>query len=335
MVASADLVDLSADQPLTLKIGRSRSDHAFRSTALVIAALVLIIFGSIGGFLLSKSIPTFQHYGLKFLTTSELNIEINQIGISSTILGTFKVALVSLIVAFPLALGTSLYISEYAPRRIKRFLVSIVDLMAAVPSVIIGAWGLLFLMPQIKYIARFIAEYFGWIPIFRVDTAAGSATWAETDFVHSPFVAGVVVAMMVIPIAASVMLSVFSQAPVGEREAAYALGSTRWGMVRSVVLPFGRGGIIGGTMLGLGRALGETVAVLLVLQLSPSFNFRILQSGFSTISALIANTFGDASNVQLSALFTAGLVLFFLTLIVNTIAGVIVSRSRSGASTEI
>ena len=336
MVASAD-PDLLAtvDRPLALKVGRTRSDKVFRTTVLVVAALVLLIFGSIGGFLASKVAPTFQTYGLKFLTSSTFDIGSNKIGISSTILGTFKVALVSLVVAFPLALSSALYISEFAPVRIRSFLVNLVDVMAAVPSVIIGAWGLLVLMPQIKYLARFMAQYLAWIPLFRVGTPAGSATWAESQFVNSPFVAGIVVAMMVIPIAASVMLGVFSQAPKGEREAAYALGATRWGMIRTVVLPFGRGGIIGGTMLGLGRALGETIAVLLVLSLKTSFNFRLLQSGFSTISSLIANTFGDASKVQLDALFTAGLVLFFLTLIVNTIAGVIVSRSRSGAATEI
>ena len=336
MVASAERrVDVAADRPLALKVGRTGSDKVFRSTVLGIAALVLVIFGSIGGFLLSKSFPTFHRYGLNFLTTSQFDIGLNKLGISSTILGTFKVALVSLVVAFPLALGTALYISEFSPSRTRAFLRGLVDLMAAVPSVIIGAWGLLVLMSQIKYVARFLAQYLGWIPIFRVDTPAGSATWAEAHFVNSPFVAGVVVAMMVIPITANVMLSVFSQAPKGEREAAYALGATRWGMIRTVVLPFGRGGIIGGTMLGLGRALGETIAVLLVFSFKTSFNFRLLQSGFTTISALIANNFGDASKGQLSALLTAGLVLFFLTLIVNTAAGVIVSRSRSGAATEI
>ena len=334
-VSAEDLGTASEDQPISLKVGRTPSDKVFRGGARVIAGIVLVVFGSIGAFLLSKAFPTFHHYGLKFITGSELNIGLNKIEIASTILGTFKVAVVSLVVAFPLAIATALYISEYAPLRLKSFFRSVVDLMAAVPSVIIGAWGLLALMPQIKFVARWMAQYLGWIPIFKVNTPAGSATWQEARFVNSAFVAGIVVAMMIIPIAANVMLSVFSQAPAGEREAAYALGATKWGMVRTVVLPFGRGGIIGGTMLGLGRALGETIAVLLVLSLSPAFNFRVLQSGFSTISSLIANTFGSASHLELSALFTAGLVLFFLTLIVNSIAGVIISRSRSGAATEI
>jgi phosphate transport system permease protein len=140
---------------------------------------------------------------------------------------------------------------------------------------------------------------------------------------------------MVIPIACSVMRGVFAQAPPGEREAAYALGSTRWGMIRAVVLPFGQGGIIGGTMLGLGRALGETVAVLLIISLNFRPNIRILQNGTSTISALIANDFGESTRSQLAALMTAGLVLFVITLVVNTAAGVLITRSRSGAATEI
>jgi phosphate transport system permease protein len=141
--------------------------------------------------------------------------------------------------------------------------------------------------------------------------------------------------MMVIPIACSVMREVFSQAPPGEREAALALGGTRWGMIRAVVLPFGRGGVIGGTMLGLGRALGETIAVSLII--SPTFDFHthILQRGGDTISALIALRFGDSTGAQLSALMGAGLVLFGMTLVVNTIAGFVVARSRSGAATEI
>lgn len=336
MVASAELAaDPALDRPIVLKIGRTRSDHAFRGIVRSIAALVLVIFGSIGVFLFYKSTPTYHRYGLKFFTTSRIDFGLNKIGISSTILGTFKVALVALAVAFPLALACALYISEYAPARMKSFLVGLLDLMAAIPSVIIGAWGLLLLMPNLKYVARWMAQYMGWIPLLRVDAPAGSATWSESQFVQSPFIAGVVVSMMVIPIAASVMRGVFAQAPMGEREAAYALGSTRWGMIRTVVLPFGRGGIVGGTMLGLGRALGETIAVLLVLSLKTSFNFRLLQSGSSTISQVIANYFGDATKGQLSALFAAGLVLFLLTLVVNTIAAVIVSRSRSGAATEI
>jgi phosphate transport system permease protein len=141
--------------------------------------------------------------------------------------------------------------------------------------------------------------------------------------------------MMVLPIACAVMRGVFAQAPLAEREAAYALGSTRWGMIRSVVFPFGRGGMIGGIMLGLGRALGETIAVLLIIGVSYGVNFRILQNGTITVSSFIANAYGDVSKSQLAALLTAGFVLFVMTLGVNTVAAVLIGRSRSGAATEI
>ena len=142
------------------------------------------------------------------------------------------------------------------------------------------------------------------------------------------------VAMMVLPMICAVMREVFSQAPPGEREAALALGSTRWGMVRSVVLPFGRGGIIGGTMLGLGRALGETIAVVLIINQAEILKPRVIETGTNTISALIATKFSDASEAQLSALLSAGLVLFIITLIINTLASIAVSRSRSGADAD-
>lgn len=212
---------------------------------------------------------------------------------------------------------------------------ALIDLMAAVPSVIYGAWGFFLLMPHASLTSRWISQYFGWIPIFHVDTDPSAAVWAQSRFVNSAFIAGLCVSLMVIPIACSVMRGVFAEAPLGEREAAFALGGTKWGMIRSVVLPFGRGGIIGGTMLGLGRALGETIAVLFIISLTFKVNFRILENGTSTISALIANDFGESTSAQLAALLTAGLVLFILTLGVNTVAAVFITRSRSGAATEI
>src|SRR5580658_3262746 len=323
------------DEPISPRATHPWVDRLFRLVIQGIAGLVLIIFGSIGGFLAYQAVPTLHRYGLKFLTQSQWNPELNKVGISSTLLGTVEVALVALVVAFPVALATALFISEYAPPRIKGFLVALVDLMAAVPSVIYGAWGFFLLMPHASLTSRFISEYFGWIPIFKVNTGPSAALCAQSRFVNSAFIAGLCVSMMVIPIACSVMRGVFSEAPVGEREAAYALGGTKWGMIRTVVLPFGRGGIIGGTMLGLGRALGETIAVLFIISLTFNVNIHILQNGTSTISALIANDFGESTSAQLAALLTAGLVLFLLTLTVNTIAAVFITRSRSGATTEI
>lgn len=251
------------------------------------------------------------------------------------LVGTVLIALVAVAVAVPLAVGGALYISEYAPPRLRRTLISVVDLMAAVPSVVYGLWGLFFFEGQILPTARWIATYLGWIPLFRVDGADPSDPLApESVYTSSTLVAGVVVALMVAPIACSVMREVFSQAPVGEREGAYALGATRWGMIRSVVLPFGKGGMIGGTMLGLGRALGETIGVYLIISPVFEIQWHVVQSGASSVAALIALRYGEASEFGMSALMAAGLALFLMTLVVNFAASSIVARSRSGAASE-
>ncbi|MBE7188652.1 PstC family ABC transporter permease, partial [Jatrophihabitans endophyticus] len=185
-------------------------------------------------------------------------------------------------------------------------------------------------------LSRWLSTWLGWIPIFDVpgEDPRNPAT-QQYNYEQSAFICGCVVAMMVVPLAASVMMNVFAQTPPGEKEAAYALGSTRWGMIRTVVLPFGRGGMIGGTMLGLGRALGETIAVLLIAQQSFNVKIHILQTGTVTISALIANDFNDATPSELGALLAAGFVLFVMTLGVNTVAAVVVGRGRSGAGVDV
>jgi phosphate transport system permease protein len=295
---------------------------------------VLVITGGVGIFLGWQAYPTLTHYGLSFFTEESWQPEADVIGIAAALVGTFEVALVAMTIAFPLSLLTALYISEYAPARMKSLLVSLIDLMAAVPSIIWGLWGFGLIMPHAAELALWLQKNLGWIPIFEVDADPNAAVWDASRYTASAFCAGIAVAMMVLPMSCAVMRQVFSQTPEGEKEAALALGATKWGMIRSVVLPFGRGGIIGGTMLGMGRALGETIAVLLII--SPAFEVkgRILEIGTNTISALIAGRFGDASESQLSALLAAGFVLFIITLIVNTIAAVIVNRSRSGAGTD-
>ncbi len=322
------------EQPRTLGPASPTSDKVFHGVTLAIGITVLVIMGAIGVFLGLQSIPTFQRYGWGFFTESQWQPEKDILGISAVLLGTFTIALVALAIAFPLALSTAIFISEFAPTRIRSFLVSMVDLMAAVPSIIWGLWGFFLIQPKAIHIAHWLHTHLGFIPIFQVDTDPDAAIWAQSRYAASAFVAGIAVAMMVLPMAAAVMRQIFSQAPAGEREAALALGSTRWGMVRTVVLPFGRGGIIGGTMLSLGRALGETIAVVLII--SPAFDikFRPLEVGSESVSALIAGRFGEATSNQLKALLTAGFVLFVITLIINTLAAMIVSRSRSGALTD-
>ncbi|MEV7225865.1 MULTISPECIES: phosphate ABC transporter permease subunit PstC [Polymorphospora] len=320
--------------------GAAPVDRLFRAGARAAGVLMLLIMGGIGVFLAVQAVPTLRNYGWRFFVESDWNPERNVLGIAAVVVGTGLVAAVAIAVAFPLALVTALYITEYAPTRLRRPLVSTVDLMAAVPSVVYGLVGLAFLQPELIRIARWLHAYGSWLPFFAVGTDADpvdphAAIWPESRYTSSAFVAGVVVAMMVLPIACSVMREVFAQAPQSEREAAWALGATRWGVIRSVVLPFGRGGIIGGAMLGLGRALGETIAVVFIISTAFDVKIRILENGTITTSSLIAVRFGDADAGQLSALLAAGLVLFLITLAVNTVAAVVVGRGRSGAATEI
>jgi phosphate transport system permease protein len=317
---------------------RSRSrlgDRAFRAIAYGGGGIVLAIMLLVGSFLLGQGLPALKAAGFNFFTTQAWDPNSGVFGVAAVLVGTILIAVTAIFFAVPLAMGTALYISEYAPRQIKRALVTIVDLMAAIPSIVYGIWGVHLLQPNILPVSQWLATYFGWTGIFTVTGFNPNDPLATpTQFTSSTFIAGIVVAMMVAPITCSIMREVFTQAPIGEREGALALGATRWGMIRSVVLPYGRAGIIGGTMLGLGRALGETIAVYLII--SPVFVIQphIIQNGANSISALIALRYSEASPFEISGLMAAGLVLFVMTLIVNFGASFVIARSRSGAASE-
>ncbi|MDQ7903017.1 phosphate ABC transporter permease subunit PstC [Phytohabitans sp. ZYX-F-186] len=331
------------DRPRRIRERRALSDLLFRGVARAGGTAVLAIMLLVGIFLTRDALPAWREAGLGFLTTQAWDPQGGDFGVAGVLVGTVLIGMVAISVAVPLAFGASLYISEYAPNRLKPLLVNLVDLMAAVPSVVYGIWGLFLLQPKILVVGeqgdglpRWLATYFGWIPLFQVDDYDPRDPLASpTSLTASTFVAGLVVAMMVTPIIASIMREVFSQAPLGEREGAYALGATKWGMIRSVVLPFGRGGMVGGTMLGLGRALGETIGVYLVVSVVFVIQPHILQNGGGSISALIALRYAEDLGVGFAALMAAGLVLFGVTLIVNFGAGIIINRSRSGAASEV
>ncbi|GGH51278.1 phosphate ABC transporter permease subunit PstC [Microbacterium album] len=321
------------DRPRALPTVRGLSDNFFRGASHGGGVIVLAIMTLVGVFLALRGAEAISEAGFSFLTETDWEPNSGRFGIAAVLFGTIVIALIAISVALPLALGVATYISEYAPAGLKRLLTNIVDLMAAIPSVVYGLWGMFWLEGNLLPVAQWISTYLGWIPIFSVPQFDHTDPLATpTVFTASALLAGLVVAMMVTPIAASIMREVFSQAPLGEREGALALGSTKWGMIRNVVYPFSVGGIVGGTMLGLGRALGETIAVYLVI--SPVFviNWHVLATGTNSISSLIALRYGEASPFELSALMAAGLVLFLITMAVNFAAGFIVNRSRSGAS---
>jgi phosphate transport system permease protein len=378
---------IGTPSPRRLSRKPTGGDAVFVHTFQGISASVLIITGGIGVFLALQSVPTLRHYGLDFFSVHRgWNFDTDEVSVASLLAGTIEVALIAISIAFPLALATALYISEYAPPRLQATLVSAIDLMAAVPSIVYGLWGRDLIQAHAGTVAMFIDRHFGpWavhgaarsfllvamfagvaigVILRRVRSAsrsaripfylAGAAAIAllpvcftvhanpnaanlapqESSFQKSAFIAGIAVAMMVLPMACAIMRQVFSQTPAGEKEAALALGATQWGMIRCVVLPFGKGGIIGGTMLGLGRALGETIAVLLIINQVFRIKPNILETGTATVSSTIAAQFGEATGIQLKALLTAGFVLFMITLIVNSLAAIVVNRSRSGSGTS-
>ena len=325
----------ATDRPRLVRSRISGGDRAFRVLAYGGGAAVVLVMLLVGLFLLVRGWSAVRVAGWSFLSTEAWDPDSGNFGIAAVLVGTALIATVALVFSVPLATGTALYISEYAPGGVKRALIALVDLMAAVPSVVYGLWGAYLLERNIVPLARWLSTWFGWIPVFRVDGADPTNPLATASvYTSSTFIAGMVVSMMVTPIICSVMREVFSQAPVGEREGALALGATRWGMIRAVVLPFGRGGMIGGTMLGLGRALGETIAVYMIISPVFEIKWQVLQNGGNSISALIAQRFGESTEFALSALMAAGLVLFVLTLIVNMVASAIITRSRSGAASD-
>ncbi|MHB8439340.1 MAG: phosphate ABC transporter permease subunit PstC [Acidimicrobiales bacterium] len=321
-------------KPRPLDVTRTTSDAVFRGLTKGAGILVFAILALIGIFLAIQAEPALRFMGLRFFTTpSWVPIARHghpaSIGIAVAAEGTLLIALIALVLAVPVSVASAVFISEYAPRKllslpVKSLLVSVVDLMAAVPSIIYGLWGLLVLEPHMVGLSKWISVHLRFIPIFQV--ASGT-----TVFTGSVFIAGVIVAVMILPIVTSISRELFSLTPKEEREAALALGASRARVVRDVVLPFGRGGLVGAVMLGLGRALGEAIAVSLVISLSFVRSFHVVQSGANSVAALIANLFGSGGKLGLSGLLAAGLVLFIFTLAVNTVASVIVNRTRVAA----
>ena len=288
---------------------------------------VFVVTGLILVFLVLRSLPAFRAVGFGFFTTSQWFISTSQFGIAAILPLGVLAAMIALIIAVPVGVATALFISEYAPAALRRWLITIIDLMAAIPSIIVALFAVFFVMPRILGFDGWLSHHLAFIPLFRFTLANYPAQYA-----NATFIAAAAVSLLVIPIIASLSRQVFSQAPRGEREAAYALGSTRWGMIRTVVLPYGRSGVIGASMLGLGRALGETIVMAFVLTPIFTFKFHVLESGGNSVTTMIANRLFEAGPMEISALMAGGLVLFVMTLTVNSIAAIIINRSRSGVT---
>jgi len=304
------------------------SDKVFRFIVTGGGFTSLVILGLIALFLLLEGLPVLQDQGIRFVTGFEWdsgdpdNGIPARYGIGAMLIGTLVVSFIGLVIALPIAVGTALFLTYYAPERLKRALTVVVDLMASIPSVIYGLWGFIVLMPHAIYWAKLLHKYFDFLPFFDMPAPV---------FERSPFIAGIVVGIMIVPIIAAISREVFSQVPIDRIQAAYALGATKWTMIRSVVLPFGVSGIAGGAMLGLGRAMGETIAIYLVLNIYFIPNYDILFSAGGNVASLIVARFGEAGEEELRALMAAGLILFIVTLLVNFLSDFIVKRaSRTG-----
>ena len=305
------------------------SDQIFRAVVTAFSFSALVILALIALFLFLKGFDALKSQGFNFITSFEWNVftdetgkEVASFGLQAMLVGTVVISFIALFIAVPLAVLTALFLTFYAPERVKKTLVTVIDLMAAFPSILYGLWGYFILMPMAEYWAKLLNKWLGWIYIFDVP---------EPIFQRSPFIAGIVLSIMIIPIITSVSREVFSQTPLERVQAAYALGATKWGMIRAVVLPFGAGGVVGGSMLALGRAFGETVAVFSVLNIVYRTNFQILYTQGGNVASMIIQRFGDAGATEMSALIAAGLVLFLLTLLVNFFANYIVTKTvKSG-----
>jgi phosphate transport system permease protein len=303
---------------------RRRADAIFRMLVQGTGVALLAIMAAIAAFLILQAIPALKANTTSFLTTLNWAPDStpSSFGIAALAFGSLLTSLLALVMSVPVAVGVALAISHYAPRWLAGPLAYVVDLLAAVPSVVFGLWGLIYLVPSIIGPSKFLSTYFGFIPLFETNGTYGK----------SVFAASVVLAVMIIPIIAAISREVFVQTPRDHIEAAWAIGATKWEMVRTAILPYGRSGVVSATVLGFGRAIGETIAVALVLSANYEISFHILQPGGNTIAANIANRYGEAGNIGRGALIASGLVLFIITLIVNFGARAIVRRGeRVGA----
>lgn len=325
--ASAGSTDLTARQ-------EQAANTIFRGLSTTAALLILITLAAVATFLLAEAWPALTD------ASGELAAKVSWIKPDDgesliqiagfLIYGTVLISTMALLIATPLSIGIALFISHYAPRRLASGLGYLIDLLAAIPSVVYGLWGAIVLIPVLQPFYQWLADYLGWIPLFA---PAEDGTVSATGRVALS--ASIVLAIMVIPIITAVTREVFLQTPKLHEEAALAMGATRWEMVRMAVFPFGRSGMIGATMLGLGRALGETMAVFMILSSGLTYSLQILNAAnHNTIASYIASQFPEANSQGVSALIALGLALFVITLLVNMLARWIVSRRAefSGAN---
>src|SRR5215471_1486591 len=321
-VITPDPLPVDVNEELSGRQRGGRIDTGFRVLTVIAALAVLAILALILVATIAEAMPAFRESGLKFLTSDNWNpsAEHPQFGGLAFIYGTAVVSAIAIIVAVPVSIGIALFTTELAPRRISGGITMVVDLLAAVPSVIYGLWGIAVLAPNISGVYDRISSAVASIP--GLNTIFG-----EGGTGRSYMTAGLIVALMIVPIITSITREVFATVPQGEKDPALALGATRWEMIRGAVFPHSFGGIVGAVMLGLGRAMGETIAIALVIGSSIRISGNLFKSG-TAIPEVIVLQWGESSGTYRSALVGLGVLLFLLTVIINSLARAVVSRAE-------
>jgi phosphate transport system permease protein len=301
-------------------------DRLFSGMAHGSGGLVILIVAFVGIFLLALAIPSLARNESNFLFSRvwEPGASPPMFGIAALFYTTVISSIIAMVIAVPIAVGVALFTTYYAPKRLAAPVAHAIDLLAAVPSIIYGLWGILFFAPILRPVINGLGSALGWIPIFEKPPTAD---------VGVVFTASVVLAIMILPVVTAISREIFAQTPIAHREGALALGATRWEMIRTAVLPYGRSGVVSASMLGLGRALGETVAVLIILSVpnaNDPWNSSIFAGGETFASKIANNAAEFDSPEKTGAYIAAGLVLFVVTFLVNSAARLIVARSAPG-----
>jgi len=303
------------------KLADRLGDPTLRALCGLASVLAVVLLALLAYKVFDQSSASFSKFGFAFVGHQTWDPNSGHFGAADFIFGTLVSSAVAILIAAPMSIGIALYLTELAPRAVRRPVAILVELLAAIPSVVLGLWGILVLAPFMNgTLEPALHSVLGWIPLFG-GTPSGSGL----------LTAALVLTIMAVPIISAVTREVFETVPGELKEGAYALGATRWEMIRMAILPYSRSGITGGAMLGLGRAIGETIAVVIVIGNAAPLGHSIFQQGY-TLAAVIANEFGEAAStpVHSSALFAAGLVLFVFTLLVNVVARQFVVRGSHG-----
>jgi phosphate transport system permease protein len=312
---------LHGDRASTGQLG----DRIFGGTARGAGLVVIVMVSLIAVFLLSQAVPALAKDKVNFLTSTQWNVDATplQFGIANLLWVTVLSSAIAMLIAVPLGVGVALFITQYAPTWLRWPAASLVDLLAAVPSIVYGLWGLQVLGPHMGGLQNVLERLLGWFPLFKD---------AGIDAASTIFTVALVLSIMVLPIVTALSREVFAQTPASHKDAALALGATRWEMIRTAVLPFGKPGVISASMLGLGRALGETVAVMVILSAladGTPWSWSMFNGG-ETFASKIANNAAEFDSPQKAGAFmAAGLVLFLLTFVVNAIARIVIERQKA------